>query len=104
MQMTALTKTTFIEAIAEHSGDSKAAAARFLDSFIAVTSDSLKQGNDITITGFGGFKVGKRAARTGRNPSNGEAIKIAASNTVRFSAGATLKTAMNPKSKAKAKK
>lgn len=102
--MTALTKSTFIEALAEHSGESKAAAARFLESFIEVTTASLKKGHDISITGFGGFKTGKRAARPGRNPSTGEAIKIAASNTVRFSAGATLKTAMNPKSKAKAKK
>lgn len=102
--MTALTKSTFIEALATHSGESKAAAARFLESFIEVTTASLKKGNDISITGFGGFKTGKRAARAGRNPANGEAIKIAASNTVRFSAGATLKAAMNPKSKPKAKK
>lgn len=102
--MTAMTKTTFIEAMAEHSGEPKAAVARFLESFIEVTSAELKKGNDISITGFGAFKTGKRAARAGRNPSTGEAIKIASSNTVRFSAGATLKAVMNPKAKAKAKK
>ncbi len=98
--MPALNKTSFIDALTEHSGEPRATVARFLDSFIQVTTTNLKKGNDVSITGFGSFKAGKRAARTGRNPSNGEKIKIGASKTVRFSAGATLKTAMNPKSKA----
>lgn len=102
--MTALNKGTLVDALAADTGESKASAARFLESFIAVTTANLKKGNDVGITGFGSFKAGKRAARVGRNPSNGEAIKIAASNTVRFSAGATLKATLNPKSKAKAKK
>jgi DNA-binding protein HU-beta len=97
--MTTLNKGTLVDALAAESGESKAMAARFLDAFINVTTANLKKGNDIGITGFGSLKVGKRAARTGRNPSTGLEIKIAASKTVRFSAGATLKAAMNPKKK-----
>jgi DNA-binding protein HU-beta len=98
--MTALNKTAFIAALAEHSGEPRAVVARFLESFIQVTTANLKKGNDVGITGFGSFKTGKRAARVGRNPSSGEKIKIAASKTVRFSAGATLKASINPKAKA----
>ena len=49
----------------------------------------------VRVTGFGTFAKKKRAARDGRNPSTGEAVKIAASNAVSFSAGAELKRAVN---------
>jgi len=95
--MTALTKATFIDALAAHTGQTKTASAEFLDGFIAVVTDSLAKGNDITFTGFGSFKVSKRAARAGRNPATGEALKIAASNGATFKAGASLKAALNVK-------
>jgi DNA-binding protein HU-beta len=94
--MTALNKTTFIDAIAAETGESKAATARFLDAFIKVSGDNLAQGNDINIMGFGSLKVTERAGRTGRNPATGETIQIAASKGVRFATGAGLKAAMNP--------
>jgi DNA-binding protein HU-beta len=97
--MTTLNKGTFVDALAAELDKPKAEVARFLDGFINVTTTNLKKGNDISLTGFGSLKVGKRAARTGRNPANGETIKIAASKTVRFSAGATLKSTLNPKKK-----
>ena len=59
----------------------------------------LKKGDTVGITGFGTFSVTKRAARKGRNPATGEVIKIGASKTPRFSAGATLKAAVNPRKK-----
>lgn len=60
---------------------------------------SEKKGDTVGITGFGTFSVAKRAARKGRNPATGEAIKIAASKTPKFTAGATLKAAVNPPKK-----
>jgi DNA-binding protein HU-beta len=97
--MTTLNKGTFGEALAAELDVSKAEGGRILDAVINVMTTNLKKGNDIGITGFGSFKVSKRAARTGRNPTNGETIKIAASKVVRFSAGAGLKAALNPAKK-----
>jgi DNA-binding protein HU-beta len=99
--MTALNKTTFIDAIAAKTGESKAAVGRILDGFIGVTTETLAAGNDINIIGFGSFKTTSRAGRTGRNPKTGDAIEIAASKGVRFATGAGLKAAMNPAPKGK---
>jgi DNA-binding protein HU-beta len=51
------------------------------------------------LIGFGSFSSGKRAARVGRNPRTGEAIKIAAAKTVKFTAGKAFKDAVNKKKK-----
>jgi DNA-binding protein HU-beta len=99
--MTALNKGTFTDALAAELNVSKAEAGRVLDGFLNVVTANLKEGNDIGFTGFGAFKVTDRPAREGRNPANGETIKIAASKAVRFSMGAGLKTELNEK---KAKK
>jgi len=54
----------------------------------------LKKGDTVSLIGFGTFSVKKRAARTGRNPSTGETIKIKASKTPSFKAGKGLKDAI----------
>jgi DNA-binding protein HU-beta len=56
---------------------------------------TLKKKGEVTLVGFGTFKVGKRKARTGRNPKTGEAIKIKAKNAPKFVAGKALKDAVN---------
>ena len=61
-----------------------------LDSIAA----SLKKGNSVTLVGFGTFSVAKRAARTGRNPQTGKAIKIKAKKVPKFVAGKKLKDAL----------
>lgn len=94
-------KADLIEAMVENTGESAAAISRMLTSLVDVTTAQLKKGEEVAITGFCTFKPSKRAARTGRSPRTGEAIKIAAANVVRISAGATLKTAVNTKGKAK---
>ncbi len=52
---------------------------------------SLKKGDKVTLVGFGTFSVAKRAARTGRNPQTGKAIKIKAKKVPKFVAGKNLK-------------
>jgi DNA-binding protein HU-beta len=89
-----MNKSELVEAIARESGQTRADAARSLDAFITTVSKTLKKGDDVAITGFGKFSVAKRAARSGRNPQTGEAVKIKASKTPKFSAGATLKEAV----------
>ncbi len=86
-----MNKTELIDAIAKDSGVSRADSARSLDSLITTVQKTLKQGDEVAITGFGKFSVTKRAARSGRNPATGEAIKIKASKAPKFTAGQTLK-------------
>ncbi len=90
-----MNKAELVQAMAKDSGLSKADTGRALESFLATVQKTLKKGDEVSITGFGKFSVAKRGARTGRNPQTGAAVKIKASKTPRFSAGATLKQAVN---------
>jgi DNA-binding protein HU-beta len=90
-----MNKTEIIDNIAKSADISKAAAGRALDSTVAAIKTALKKGGMITLVGFGTFYVGKRAARTGRNPRTGAAIKIKAAKVPKFRAGKALKDAVN---------
>ncbi|MFN0315248.1 MAG: HU family DNA-binding protein [Burkholderiales bacterium] len=90
-----MNKQDLIEAIAKQADISKAAAGRALDAAIGSIRQSLKKGGMVTLVGFGTFHVGKRAARAGRNPQTGAAIKIKAAKVVKFRAGKALKDAVN---------
>jgi DNA-binding protein HU-beta len=88
-------KTELIDHIASTADISKAAASRALDAVIGAVKTTLKKGNSVTLVGFGTFAVGKRAARSGRNPRTGAAIKIKAAKIPKFRAGKALKDAIN---------
>ncbi|MEE9275053.1 MAG: HU family DNA-binding protein [bacterium] len=88
-------KSDLIETIAAEAGISKAAADRALASLLGSVTKALKSGDRVSLVGFGTFSVSKRAARMGRNPQTGEAIKIKASKVPKFSAGKALKEAVN---------
>ena len=90
-----MNKSELIEAIAKSADISKASAENALDGAVNAIKAALKKGSSVTLVGFGTFKVGKRAARTGRNPRTGEAIKIKAAHVPKFSAGKALKDAVN---------
>jgi DNA-binding protein HU-beta len=92
---TEINKSDLIAAVAAATGISKSDAAGAVDSTFDVISDALRQGDDIRLTGFGTFNVADRAAREGRNPRTGEAIKIAASRQPKFKAGKGLKDVVN---------
>ena len=72
----------------------KKEAQAAIDCVISSITKALKKGQDVTLTGFGTFKVVKRKARKGRNPRTGEAIKIKASKAPKFVAGKTLKATL----------
>jgi DNA-binding protein HU-beta len=91
-----MNKTQLVEAVAKDSGLSKADSARAVDALVTTVTRTLKKGDDVAITGFGKWSVAKRGARTGRNPQTGEKVKIRASKAPKFTAGATLKGAVNP--------
>ena len=90
-----MNKSDLVDAIAKSADISKAAAARSLDATVESIKKALKKGDTVSLVGFGTFKVGKRAARNGRNPRTGETIKIKAAKVPKFSAGKGLKDAVN---------
>jgi DNA-binding protein HU-beta len=90
-----LNKSELIDHIAKQADISKAASGRALEAVIGAVRQQLKKGNDVTLVGFGTFAVGKRAARTGRNPRTGAAIKIKAAKVPKFRPGKALKDAIN---------
>ena len=80
--------------IAENHGLTKKQANEIFDDFVAAVVKSLKKGARIRMSGIGILQVRKRAARMGRNPATGEAIKIKASKKVDFRAAKELKEAV----------
>ncbi|MGO4610466.1 HU family DNA-binding protein [Variovorax sp. 2RAF20] len=90
-----MNKTELIDAVAEAADLTKAESSRAVDAVVAAVTKALKDGDAVTLVGFGTFQVRDRAARTGRNPKTGDTIKIAASKNPAFKAGKALKDAVN---------
>jgi len=87
-------KRELIDHMAKQADISKAAAGRALDSLVSAIKTSLRDGNSVTLVGFGTFSVGGRAARSGRNPKTGEPIEISEAKIPKFRAGKALKDAL----------
>lgn len=83
--------------IADSHGVSQAEGARILATVTSAIVATVKKGEPVQIVGFGTFKQTQRAARTGRNPRDGSAVKIAAAKLPRFVAGAGFKDAVDPR-------
>src|SRR5688572_22222520 len=92
---TFVNKSELIEHIAKQADISKAAATRALEALIGGVKSTLKKSGNVSIVGFGTFAVSKRAARSGRNPRTGAAIKIKAAKVPKFRPGKALKDAVN---------
>lgn len=90
-----MNKTELVAAIAEKTGLTKKDAEGAVKAFTDTVAEQLKAGDKIQLVGFGTFEVAERAARTGKNPQTGEAIKIPASKAPKFKAGKALKDTVN---------
>lgn len=90
-----MNKNELISNVADEAGLTKSAAAKAVDAFITAVTDSLANGEDVRLVGFGTFSVSKRAAKTGRNPRTGATIQIKARKLAKFKAGKTLHNAVN---------
>ena len=90
-----MNKSDLIEHIAKEADLSKASAARALDAFVSGITETLKQGSEVSLVGFGTFAVADREARTGRNPKTGETLEIKAAKIPKFRPGKGLKDALN---------
>jgi DNA-binding protein HU-beta len=90
-----MNKSELIDAIAAQADISKAAAGRALDAAVESITGALKNGDSVSLIGFGTFYVGERAARTGRNPRTGKTLEIKAAKSPKFRPGKGLKDALN---------
>jgi DNA-binding protein HU-beta len=86
-----MTKADLIANIATDAGIKKSVAEKVVESFVNSIEKALKNGEKVTLTGFGTFQCTSRAARTGRNPRTGKEIKIASCNIPKFKPGSKLK-------------
>ncbi len=89
-----MNKAELIEHMAKNADLNKAQAGRALDALVDAVRRTLKKGDSVSLIGFGTFAVTKRAARTGRNPRTGAAIKIKAAKIPKVRPGKGLKDAI----------
>lgn len=89
-----MNKRELIEKIIEKTGLSKIDVTHTVDALLEIMTEELRAGQEVSLLGFGSFKVVHRAAHQGRNPSTGESMAIAASRRVQFKAGKALKEAV----------
>ena len=90
-----MNKSELVAAIAESADITKADAEKALNGTLEAITNALAKGDKLALVGFGTFSVSKRAARTGRNPSTGKPLKIAAKTVAKFKAGSKLAEAVN---------
>ena len=90
-----MNRLELIDAIAKESGLKKTDSEKALKAFTEIVAKELKKKGKVQLVGFGTFETSKRAARKGKNPQTGEAIKIPAAVVPKFKAGKALKDAVN---------
>ena len=90
-----MSKKDLIDAVARAAELSKEKAGAAVDAMIKHIESALSKGQEVSIPPLGKFKVTKRKERTGRNPSTGQEIRIAASNVPKFQPSKTLKDKIN---------
>ena len=91
LETPALTKAQLAELLFEQIGLNKRESKDMIDAFFDLISDSLVDGQDVKISGFGNYQIRTKAPRPGRNPRTGEAIPIEARRVVTFHASHKLK-------------
>lgn len=90
-----MTKQEFVAEVARRAQLTNRDAGKAVEAFLDTVTDTLRNGGEVTFTGFGKFSTQKRAARTGVNPRNpGEKVHIPAARVPKFSAGSGLKSAV----------
>ena len=89
-----MNKNDLVSKIAKETGVTKTLAAKSLDAILGSITEALVKGGGVQLVGFGTFQTVKRAARTGRNPSTGKAIKIPAKKVPKFKPGKALTQAV----------
>jgi DNA-binding protein HU-beta len=94
-----MNKNDLIESMAEEFELTKSYARELVDRVFETISEAAHQGEEVSLAGFGKFKVVERQARKGRNPQTGEAVKIAAKKALKFQAAKAMKEGLNTKTR-----
>ena len=94
LETPALTKAQLADLLFEQIGLNKRESKDMIDAFFDLIAQSLVDGNDVKISGFGNFQIRTKAARPGRNPRTGELIPIEARRVATFHASHKLKDAI----------
>ena len=92
--MNNINKDALVELISTKTDLSKKDVEMVIDTMVDSITEQLRQGNKVTLTGFGAFRVSKRAAREGINPQTKAKIQIPAMTLPKFTAGKALKEAV----------
>ncbi len=90
-----MTKNDLIDAVSRKAGLTRAEADRAIAATLEVMTEALLGGDKVTLVGFGVLRPSIRAARTIRNPSTGEPMRLPTSNTVKFSVSKKLLERLN---------
>lgn len=102
-----MNKAELVNLIAEKTGETKVKSGEFVEAFISAVTETLKNGDDLTLVGFASLSTVARKERKGRNPQTGADLTIPAHTVVKFNAGKDLREAVvntkTAKAKAKAK-
>ena len=93
--MTACTKQTIIEKIAEKNNQTPSEAKEIIETLLEIMKSTLASGEDIMISGFGKFQVNEKAPRKGRNLATGEAMTIVKRKVVTFKCCGGLRDRIN---------
>ncbi|HEY0201146.1 MAG TPA: integration host factor subunit alpha [Burkholderiaceae bacterium] len=91
LETAALTKAQLADLLFEQIGLNKRESKDMIDAFFDLIADSLVEGQDVKLSGFGNFQIRTKAPRPGRNPRTGEAIPIGARRVVTFHASSKFK-------------
>jgi DNA-binding protein HU-beta len=95
-----VTKAQLVSDVAAAAGVSKVDAEKVVSSFFDLLISSAKRGDKVAWPGFGSFRTTRRAARTGRNPRTGAAVKVPATTAMKFTSSSTLKASLNSRGSA----
>lgn len=99
-----MNKTQLVGKLAEECEFTKVFARDIVDNVFNSLAETIQKGGEVSISGFGNFKVAERQARPGRNPRTGEPIKIAASKNIKFKPATSLRASLNTTKRSRAKK
>ena len=90
-----MNKADLVNSISQKTGLTKTKTNEVIDAFVESVTESLKDGDKVTLVNFGTFNTSKRDARKGRNPKTGETIEIPAKRVARFTVGTGLSKNIN---------
>lgn len=92
-----MTKAEIVEKVHNRTGFSKKESSEVVESILNILKETLEQGNQVKLSGFGNFVIRPKGVRKGRNPKTGEEMEISARKVLTFKPSQKLKDHINGK-------